>query len=46
MVPFHCLLTHQQREKLFEAIKQAKSRYKLETPAEALAVLAEEYLNE
>jgi len=42
MMPFNCLLTQQQRERLFEAINQAKSAYELKTTAEALDVLAQE----
>ncbi len=44
-VPFHCLLTHTQRERLFGAINQAKSQYELKTTAEALDVIAQEFLN-
>lgn len=44
MVPFHCLLTQEQRERLFQAINQAKSQQGLETTAEALNSIAEEYL--
>ncbi len=45
MVPFHCLLTPQQRERLYEAINQAKSKHGLEMVSEALDALAHEYLN-
>ncbi len=45
MVPFHCLLTPQQRERLYAAINQAKSKYGFETAAEALDVISQEYLN-
>ena len=46
MMPFHCLLTQQQRQRLFEAINQAKSKHGLETTAEALDVIAQDYLND
>ena len=45
MVPFHCLLTQQQGERLYAAINQAKSKHGLETENEALDVIAIEYLN-
>jgi len=45
LVPFHCLLTPQQRERLFKAINQAKSEHGLETTAEALDAIAQEYLH-
>lgn len=44
-VPFHCLLSQPQRERLFGAINQAKSQYGLETTGEALDVIAQEFLN-
>ena len=44
-VPFHCLMNQQQRERLFDAINQAKTNYELKTTAEALDVIAQEYLN-
>ena len=44
-VPFHCLLSQHQRERLFDAISQAKSIYELKTTAEALDVIAQEFLN-
>ncbi len=44
MVPFHCLLSQEQRQKLFDAINHAKSQHRLETTADALDVIAEEYL--
>lgn len=46
LLPFHCLLTPQQRERLFDALKQAKNEHRLETTAEALDAIAQEYLNE
>lgn len=45
MLPFHCLLTQQQRQTLFDAIAAAKSKHGLETTAEALNAIAEDYLN-
>lgn len=45
LLPFHVLLTQQQRERLFQAIKEAKSRSGCETTAEALDVIVQEYLN-
>lgn len=45
MVPFHCLLTPEQRQRLFDAINQAKSTHGLETTAEALDAITQEYLN-
>lgn len=44
LLPFHVLLSQQQRERLFEAINQAKSKHGLETTAEALDVIVQEYL--
>lgn len=44
LLPFHVLLTQQQRERLFEAIKEAKSKHGLETTAEALDVIVQDYL--
>lgn len=44
LLPFHVLLTQQQRERLFEAIKEAKSKHGLETTAEAMDVIVQEYL--
>ena len=43
-VPFHCLLSQQQRERLFKAINQAKSKHGLDTTAEALDAIAQDYL--
>ncbi len=45
MLPFNCLLSQQQRERLFQAINQAKSKHGLETTAEALDAIAQDYLN-
>ncbi len=44
ILPFHVLLTQQQRERLFRAINQARSKHSLETTAEALDAIAQEYL--
>lgn len=44
LLPFHVLLSQQQRERLFEAINTAKSKHGLETTAEALDVIVQEYL--
>lgn len=44
-VPFHCLLTQEQHDRLFEAINQAKSKHGLETASVALDVIAIEFLN-
>lgn len=45
LLPFHVLLSVQQRERLFQAINEAKSKHGLETTAEALDVIVQEYLN-
>ena len=45
MVPFHCLLSQEQRARLVKAINQAKSKHGLETTGEALDVIAQEFLN-
>ncbi|MGL5922175.1 hypothetical protein [Chroococcidiopsis sp.] len=44
LLPFHVLLSQQQRERLFTAISEAKSKHGLETTAEALDVIVQEYL--
>ncbi len=44
MLPFHCLLTQQQRQRLFDAINQAKQKHGLETTADALDAITQEYL--
>ena len=44
MVPFHCLLSQEQRERLVKAINLAKTKHGLETVSEALDVIAQEYL--
>lgn len=45
LLPFHVLLSVQQRERLFQAINEAKSKHGLETTAEALDVIVQDYLN-
>lgn len=45
LLPFHCLMSQHQRERLFAAINQAKSTYELKTTAEALDTIAQEFLN-
>ena len=45
LLPFHCLLSQTQRERLFQAINLAKTKYGLETTAEALNAIAEDYLS-
>lgn len=44
LLPFHVLLSNEQRERLFTAIKEAKSKHGLETTAEALDVIVQEFL--
>lgn len=44
-VPFQCLLSQRQRERLLDAINQAKSIYELKTTAEALDAISQEFLN-
>lgn len=46
LVPFHCMLSQSQRKKLFDAINEAKSKHGLDTTAEALNAIAEDYLND
>lgn len=45
LLPFHCLLSQTQRERLFQAINQAKTKHGFETTAEALNAIAEDYLS-
>lgn len=45
LLPFHVLLSVQQRERLFQAINEAKSKHGLETTAEALDTIVQEFLN-
>ncbi len=45
LLSFNCLLSQQQRERLFQAINQAKTKHGLDTTAEALDAIAEDYLN-
>lgn len=44
LLPFHVLLSVSQRERLYEAIKEAKTKG-AETTAEALDVIVQDYLN-
>lgn len=45
LLPFQCLLSQTQRERLFQAINQVKTKHGLETTAEALNAIAEDYLS-
>ncbi len=44
MFSFHCLLSQQQRERLFQAINYAKNKHGLETTTEVLDAIAKEHL--
>ncbi len=45
LLPFHVLLSQEQRERLFLAINEVKSKHGLETTAEALDAIVQDYLN-
>lgn len=45
MVPFHAMLTPDQRDQVFQALGQAKRAHNLETNGEALLVIARAYLD-
>ncbi len=44
LLPFHVLLSQEQRERLFLAINEVKSKHGLETTAEALDAIVQDYL--